>query len=80
MRPNSVPCVKASYEVNPVSVPQTMEPLASVSSAAEQLAMVGIFTPPVKAVTPAKVLVAEAPIAVVWMPPEKVEVAVEVAE
>ena len=42
------------------SVPQTMEPDASVSSAEAQDAMVGILIPPVNAVMPANVEVADA--------------------
>ena len=62
------------------SVPQTIAPLASVSNADEQEAMVGILMPPVSAVMPAKVLVdVRAPMFVVWMPPLNVDVAVVVA-
>lgn len=60
--PAYVPCVNASYDVRPVaSVPQTIEPNASVSSACVHDAMVGILMPPVSAVMPAKVEVAVAP-------------------
>ena len=69
----------ALYAVMPVaSVPQTLEPEASVSSADEHEAMVGILMPPVNAVIPANVDVADAESADAEIPPVKVEVAVVV--
>ena len=66
--PKYVVLFHALYAVIPESVPQTMEPEASVSRACEHEAIVGIFTPPVSAVIPAKVEVAEAPIDVTETP------------